>query len=141
MKIIGFNLTKISADRMDEFKSHFSINTTIEFTEIEKTKTDIIPNTDTIKIDFKYSISYLENEKKTVKQGEILFQGFLLLATEKEETRDIIKSWKKKELTGTVKVPLFNFILRKCTGKAMSLEEDINIPHHLAIPQAELKKD
>lgn len=140
MQLIGFNFTKISAEKTPKFKLGSAINTNIEFTDFEKEKIEILKDTEALRVSFKFSISYIESEeKKGVKDGELLFEGNLVLSAAKEESKEMFKSWKKKELPGPVRLFLFNIILKKCSTKALSLEEDIALPYHIPMPQLQAK--
>lgn len=136
MRIIGFNLTKILAEKAQSSSPTQKINTNIEFINLDKEKIDILKDNDVLKISFKFSIFYTESEdKKESKQGEIAFEGNVLLSTNKEESKEALKSWKKKELPSGFKIAMFNVILKKCTTKALFLEEEINLPSHIPFPQ------
>ncbi len=140
MQVIGFNLNKILAE-CSKNSAKTSINTNIEFIEVEKEKIEILKENESIKFSFTFVIKYTDPEKSAEenKQGEIRFEGDLLLSVDNEESKEIIKAWKKKEVLETVKIPLINFILKKCSVKALGLEEDLNLPHHIPFPQ--VRKD
>ena len=54
MQIIGFNLTKVLAERSPDF-TRSAINTNIEFSNVEKEKVDLLKDAEAIKISFKFS--------------------------------------------------------------------------------------
>lgn len=138
MQLVGFNLKKILAQKSPDFQRG-SINTNIEFTEVEKERLDLLKDTDAFKISFVFSITYSETDKaektESKNQGEILFEGDALLSANKEESKELIKSWKKKIMPEQYRIPLINFILKKCSIKALSLEEDLSLPSHIPFPQ------
>lgn len=139
MQIIGFNLTKIAVEKAPDFK-RTAINTSIEFTNIEKEKIDLLKDREALKITFKFSILHGEGDQNNPpKEEEVLgkanFEGIIMLATEKDEAKQIQKSWKKKQVSAQFQVPLYNFILRKCSPKAIALSDDIGLPFHMPIPQ------
>lgn len=136
MQVIGFVFTKIMAERLPTFKKLSGTSLNVEFIELEKEEIALLEKKEPIKITFRASVTY-ENkeEKKPQKEAEILFEGHLILSAEKDESKDILKAWKKKELPNSFKVPLFNIILKRCTVKALQLEEEIGLPTHLPIPQ------
>lgn len=140
MQIIGFNFTKISAEKIEEMQKP-NISTNIEFINIEKEKIDFLKDSEAFKVSFKYGLDY-ENreEKKILKNGEIKFEGRIILSTNKEESKKILKSWKKKEIPNEIKVPLFNLILKKCTPKAVYLQDEINLPSHVPMPRISPKQ-
>jgi len=139
MQIIGFNLSKILAERAENFQRS-PINTNIEFINFEKEKIQFLKEAEGLKVSFKYSIIYGEQEGKG-KQAEVSFEGFIIVSAEKEEIKDIQKSWKKKKIPSKLQMFLYNFILKRCSLKAAILEEDMNIPAHIPIPQVKPKTD
>lgn len=150
MQVIGFNVQKILAERSPEFKKS-NINTNIEFTDIDKEKLDLLKDAEALKFSFVFIITYDDAEKSqeksqdkpqeekskdsSSKQGEIRFEGNILLSATKDEAKDITKSWKKKQIEDNFRIPLINFILKKCSVKALSLEEDLNLPIHIPFPR------
>lgn len=136
MQIIGFNFTRMSAEKQPEFNRGNSHRTNIEFLEIKKEEKSLLNDKDTMSIKYQFSLSYFREEKKKEKTtAEIVLEGSILIATEKNESTDLEKAWKKKAIPQELKLPLFNMILRKCSPKAILLEEEVNLPCHLPIPQ------
>ena len=113
MQIIGFNLSKILAERAENFQRS-PINTNIEFINFEKEKIQFLKEAEGLKVSFKYSIIYGEQEGKG-KQAEVSFEGFIIVSAEKEEIKDIQKSWKKKKIPSKLQMFLYNFILKRCS--------------------------
>ena len=134
MKIIGFNTTRIHGIRAHEIPRS-SINTDILFTNIEKERLDKLKDSEAIKTSFKFSIFFKDPDKKSENQNEVSFEGSLLLALDKEESKEFLKAWKKNQIPPNLALPLYNFILRRCSTKALILQEDVNLPTHLQIPQ------
>ncbi len=145
MQVIGFNFTKISTEKSAEV-IHPNITTNIEFTDVQKEKIDLLKDKEAAAISFKYSLNY-ENtkgekpseDKSGEKSGEVLFEGKIVLSIEAEESKNLQKAWKNKELPNSFKVPLFNLILKKCTPKAISLQDELGLPFHIPMPKLERK--
>ncbi|MEM4259199.1 MAG: hypothetical protein QXS38_00330 [Candidatus Pacearchaeota archaeon] len=140
MRIIGFNFTKVSAERAADFVPGSEINTNIDFIEIEKEETDLAKdNNEAIRVSFQFNVFYRRKEKKEKekgqKNGEISLTGFIILLAPKEEAKELYKYWKKKELPASFKVPIFNFLLKKCSTRALQLEEELNLPLHIPMPR------
>ncbi|MEK6889544.1 MAG: hypothetical protein AABW80_05565 [Nanoarchaeota archaeon] len=141
MKVIGFNFTKVSANRKPQLLKRLVINTNIEFLEIEKEKIEMLKDLDPLKIDFRFSVVYQNQEQanqkkeKEDKDAEVSFDGNIVLSADKEEAKDILKSWKKREVPQTLKISLFNLILKRCSVRALALEEELGLPLHVGIPQ------
>jgi len=140
MRVVGFSFTKISGERTPEPRPNLSMSTDIEFINFEKENVEILRESEAINVSFKFSISYFdkpEKEKKEPKDkyGEIVLAGNIILAAEKEEVKEIMKGWKKKEVDPKYKVPLFNLIIVKCLPKSLQVEEELNLPLHVPVPQ------
>ena len=135
MKIIGFNFTKLNAERTEMKKTPLGVATDIKFLNIEKEeKLDVLKSGDILKVDFSYTVSYQTTETKK-SAASIIIEGFALIAAEKNEVKEILSVWKKKDLSTNFKLFLFNFILRKCTPKALSMESELDLPYHIPIPR------
>lgn len=137
MRVVGFNLTKIAAEKTAE-----SINekptTGIEFVDLVKEKTDLLKDGELIKVTFTHSINYGEEKKK---EGNVFFEGNISLSVTKDESKDIMKNWKKKKLSPSLNLSLFNLILRRCTPKAIFLEDEVGLPIHTPMPKLQPKKE
>src|SRR3989344_7558795 len=132
MKIISLQLTKILAEKKSELKAP-AINNDIRFTNVEKESLEILKDHSLIKLNFTYSLSYTnsssqKDSSEKEKDAEILFEGFFLLSISEEEQKEFEKSWKKKSIPEAHMETLFNAILRRCTAKAVPIQEELNIP-------------
>lgn len=140
MNIIGFSFTKISGQLFPNFKEpSYSMSTNIEFLEVEKEEIAALQGKEAIKINFSYSVNFSPKDKdakgkEQPKLGAVSFEGIILLSSEKEETKEMLKFWKKREVPIQFKVPIFNLILKKCTARALQLEDELGLPAHIPIP-------
>jgi len=140
MQLIGFNLTKISAARAEQ-QQLLNLDTNIEFINLQKQKVEILKESSAIKIEFKYDLVY-RNEDKKKEQSNILFEGQIVFAVSEGEETDLLKSWKKKEIPESIKVHLFNLILKKCSPKAVYLADELSLPSPVPLPKiTSAKKD
>ena len=130
MRIIGFNLASILAERKEKVMEKVQINQNINIKDVTKEKIPISP-TEGLSVKFLFSVDYSEDFAK------IEFNGSVLLLPEKEELKTFLKSWKDKKIPDEFKTPLFNFIMSKCNIKALNLEEELNLPHHVPMPRIE----
>lgn len=139
MQLIGFNLTKISGKREINYKRS-KVNTEIEFTGVEKDKVEMLKDSEAVKISFNFNVSYKE-EDSDEEQGNISFEGIILLSVTKEEAKEFQKEWKKKRVPKSSIVYLYNVILKKCSIIALQLEDDLGLPPHIPFPQVKLPKE
>lgn len=128
MKIVGFNLTKISIERKEKIEGQLNINQDINIKSIEKEKIPISKE-DALKINFNFSINYSGDIAK------LLFEGVVFILPERNELKETLNDWKDKKLNEQIKFPLFNFIMGKCNIKALTLEDDMNLPTHIPMPR------
>tara|TARA_Y100000310_G_C20609016_1_gene777018 strand:- start:44 stop:448 length:405 start_codon:yes stop_codon:yes gene_type:complete len=128
MKIIGFNLTKISIERKEKSEKELKITQNINIIDITKEK-PLISKEEPLNISFKLDIEYGSNFAK------IEFKGNIILLPEKDESKRLLKSWKDKKLSEEFRTPLFNFIMTKCSIKALSLEDEVSLPPHIQLPR------
>ena len=140
MQVIGFQFTKLHAERMPTFsKKSVYRNYHIEFTDLDKESIPFLSQQEGMKLFFTYTLSYGDeekaHEKKENTQGEISFEGFIVISLPEEEMKDFQKSWKKKAIPEEFQLPLSNFILNRCSIKALELGDLINLPSHIPIPQ------
>lgn len=134
MRIIGFNLTKISGNRIDKIEGNLEITQNIDIKEIVEEEIQISKEK-ALKISFSFTINYSNNFAK------IEFDGIVLILPEKNELKNIIKQWNDKKIPEEIRVPLFNFIMQKCNVKALSLEDELNLPTHFQMPRIDAKKE
>ena len=145
MRIIGFNFTKVSAERFPEKAMGPDRSTNIEFQNIDKEDNRIAKDdSEMLRVSFKFSVIYGEKDKKEkdkdASSAEVALSGFIILMAAKEESKELQEAWKKKELSSSFRVPIFNFILKKCSIRALQLEDELNLPLHVPMPQLKIGK-
>src|SRR3989344_4166073 len=108
MQVLGFNFTKILAEKVSKVTK--PPVTSIEFIDLEKEKVDFLKETEAVKISFKYGLLYEGNTKGEAKEeqkeesegenkeGSVLFEGNVIISVNKDELKEITKLWKKKNL-------------------------------------------
>lgn len=132
MRALGFNFTKISVEKLKELKEikeNIKINTGIDILDLKEVEEHILKTKDDlIEAKFVYKINYIPEYAK------LEFEGRIIIATDQKITKNIIKEWKKKKLPEEFRILLFNIILKKISLRALSLEEELNLPLHIPMP-------
>ncbi len=129
MKILGINFIKLNAEKFSTNTSGVKINTHIDLSEIREVKADFFsPKEKVLGIKFTYEIDYDPNFAK-IKLG-----GNILVSTDELKFNQILEGWKEKNLPEDFRLSIFNLILKKSSLKALQLEEELNVPLHLAMP-------
>jgi len=135
MQIIGFNISKINAERLSDINQGTVLNINIEFTDAEKQPAEFIKEGEILKLSFKFEITYSTKEgKKETQNAFIIFEGHLILSDTKEGLKEVLKNYKKKEFSSKIRAFLSNHILRKCSVKAYDLQDQLGLPTHVRIP-------
>ena len=135
MKLIGFNITKISAEKLSNEFNELKIENNIQIEEINSTKADFLKkDEEVLQVLFNYSLNYNPNVAK------LAFSGSIILLVDQKDSKDILKQWENKKISEEIKLPLFNFILRKISIRALELEDELNLPLHMALPSLKPKK-
>ena len=135
MRLVGFNLTKINAEKMLNDFSHLKVDTSINLNSVVENKA--IPekkDTTYLEIIFMYGINYLK------KIAKIEITGRMVVAVDKKTGKEILKNWKKKEMDEKIRLDLFNGILMKANLKALHIEEELGLPPHFRLPVLTLPK-
>jgi len=133
MKIIGFNLNKISIEKKEAFEGQLKINQNIDIKELIEDEIPISTEKP-LKITFNFIINYDPNLAK------IEFEGNIIIIPEKEQLKRFLESWKNKQIPEQDRTPLFNFIMAKCNVKALALEDELNLPLHIPMPRLDPSK-
>lgn len=132
MRIIGFNFTKISIEKLkepSELKEQLKINTQIDVPELTEVKSHLLKTKEEIiGAKFTYGVNYDPDFAK------IELEGRILVAVEPKVAKEIFKQWKKKKMPEDFRLLLFNVVLKKSSLKALYLEEELNLPLHMPMP-------
>jgi len=132
MRIIGFNFTKISIEKLkepSELKEQLKINTQIDVPELTEVKSHLLKTKEEIiGAKFTYGVNYDPGFAK------IELEGRILVAVEPKVAKEIFKQWKKKKMPEDFRLLLFNVVLKKSSLKALYLEEELNLPLHMPMP-------
>ena len=135
MKLIGFNINKISAEKLSSDFKGLKIENNIKIEEITSTKTDFFKkDEEVLQVLFNFNLNYNPNLAK------LAFSGSIILLVDEKDAKKILKQWEDKKISEEIKLPLFNFILRKTSIKALELEDELNIPLHINFPSLKSQK-
>ncbi len=132
MKIIGFNFTKILAEKEGPAGGKVNVSMSINVSNIEKQKLSAIGQ-DVIKAEFNFSIKY-------EKMANLNFKGEIYFTAEEEKLKEVVKKWKDKKVPEDIRVPLYNLILTKCNIRALELEDELGLPTHVPLPKVSNKQ-
>jgi len=136
MRVIGFNFTKISIEKLKEITEVPKVKTEINIPEIKGVKSTILKTKEEIiEAKFEYIVNYEPESAK------INIEGRALLSVDPKIARDILKQWKKKKMPEEFRMLLFNVVMRKSALKALLLEDELNLPLHTPLPSLRRTKE
>jgi len=136
MKIVSFNFTKLSAERLKDSVDEIKINTEVDFPEIKEIKLPHLKIKESlIEAKFEYRVNYDPGLASVVIQGKVLF------AVDEETSKEVLKEWKKKTLPEDFRILLVNVVMKKSTLRALNLCENLGLPAHISLPTLRKSKN
>ena len=135
MAIIGFNFDNILAERMKKLYGNIDIKQKIGITEITMEKLSLNKDEEVLKFNFEFLVDY---EPKFAK---IHIRGHVLSLEDTKRNKEIMDKWKKsKQVDSKMLQDVFNVVVSKCTIKALSISQDINVPPLIPLPKVQPNK-
>ena len=133
MAIVGFNFTKILAEKKTGVKGNVDIKNNVSVKNVETTDLTLgSTKQKALKFSFEFSSDYSPNV------GQILFNGDIIYMNEAAKQDEIMKNWKKnKEVPKDVMSEILNTILMRCNVEALMLSRDINLPPPIPMPKVQ----
>ena len=142
MTIVGFNFTKINAEKKGVPKGKININNNVSIKNVEEKKLSL--SNDKQKV-LSFNFEFLAKYDPNV--GSISINGDVLFMDETKKAKEVMDGWKKdKKLPKEIMPGILNTVLNKCNIQALILSEQINLPPPIPLPklqvaQPEEKKD
>ena len=128
MKIIGSTINKVSAERKKIPEQGMTVKSNIDIKELDSEKLNFTSQPG-LKLDFVFTVMY----EPDVANVEI--KGSVLILDDTDESKTVLKDWKKKKFENPIKIPLFNFIMDKCNLRSLELESELGLPLHISFPR------
>src|SRR3989344_4184041 len=128
MPIVGFNFTKLRAEKKADITPQTRAKSDLRITNLSQENLAIGVSDDVIKFTFDFDISYGD-------AGSALLSGNLLYMDEPKKVKEILSEWKKdSRIDAELMTNVLNNILFKSTVKALSLTQEVNLPPHFKLP-------
>jgi len=140
MKVIGFNLTKISGERFPKYERKTPPTINVDITSIEKDSVEMLKDSEALRILFKHVVFYTKDIKSKDKEAEVSIEGVIVVSASKDEVKDVLKEWKKKQLPDGFRSSIYNLIFQKCTPRTISLQDEIGLPSHIPLPRYQIQQ-
>jgi hypothetical protein len=98
MKLLGFNFTKIQVEKFKDRVDNLKIGTRIDVSDIANARADLIKTKEEIlAIKFSYGLDYEPEYAK------LDLEGNLIISLESKKAKEILKEWKDKKKSITIR--------------------------------------
>ncbi len=136
MAIVGFNFTKVVAERNANVTGKVSINNNVAIKDVEKADLAVGTNDQAgLKFIFEFTSGF------EPKLGNILLNGEVLAIEDVSLVEEILKGWKKdKKVKPELLTPVLNYILTKANVFALILGNEVNLPPLIPLPKVDTNK-
>ena len=134
MAIVGFNFTKILAEKNSGVRGKVDIKNNVSVKNVETAELALGESKEkAIKFSFDFKSEY------SPEIGKIIFAADLMYMNDGPKLDEILKSWKKnKQVPKDVMTEILNTVLMRCNVEALMLSRDVNLPP--PVPMPKLKK-
>jgi len=131
MPVVGFNLEKASVQRNKQLQKGMQSKQNIIVSSItpEEIQLGEKSTRQGLKFSFEYEVLYEPGI------GKVEINGSILYTDDEKKIKEIQKEWdKNKKMSPELTAKVLNTAIMKCTIKALSLSQEVNLPPHLPLP-------
>ena len=134
MSIVGFNFTKISAERKNAVVGTVNINNNISLKDMTEAKLGLAGGTrGALTITFAFKSEYMPDH------ATLLLEGDVLTLVDAKLIPGMLESWSKtKSIPKEIAQQLMNYILDRCNIQALLLAKDLNLPSPVPLPKVQV---
>jgi len=135
MTIVGFNFTKIEAEKRKGRSAKVNISNNVAVKSIEDTDLSLgSEKQKAIKFIFEFVSKYEPDIGSIVLTGEVLF------LEEAKKIQKIQDDWKKnKKIDGALMSVILNTVLSKSNVQALILSQEVNLPSPIPLPKVKME--
>jgi hypothetical protein len=137
MAIVGFNFTKMVAEKTGNPTGKVSIGNNISIENVKQVDINLgAKGSNGLLLNFNYSCNYGPS------LGKINLQGELVTVESAEKVKECIESWKKnKTIDKAIMQQAMAFVLNKCTIQAIIISRDLALPAPVPLPKLDQKNN
>lgn len=132
MAIIGFNFTKIAAQRLSSRSGKIQVTNNIGVRNIESSKFSGDSKRKAVKISFRYDGLY------EPKVARLQFDGDVVLLLPEKNADELVKGWKDGKADAKTLTSAMNHVLERCNVQAIILARDLNLPSPVPLPKVNM---
>jgi hypothetical protein len=137
MTIVGFDFTKIDAEKKAPVKGKININNNVTIKNVEEQNLNLgKEKQNALKFVFEFVSKYDPGI------GIIKLEGNVVYMADSKKIKEIMDGWKKdKKLPKDISTGVLNTVLTKSNVKALILSQDINLPPPIPLPKIQLDQE
>ena len=131
MSVVSFSFDKIVVERKKALEVPLKAKTSIKVTDIKEEELTLAGGRKDLLLRFlfEYFVDYQTNQASVLLGGNVLYSG------KREDLEKVVKEWKKtKKFSPQVSKDVLNHVFMRCNIKALSFEQEVNIPPHIVLP-------
>lgn len=129
MNIVGFNFTKISAERSKAVVGSVRISNNIHLRDVKDAKIGM-GERGAVSISFVFQTQYQPDF------ATIAFEGDVLGLVDQKTASTLVEKWKKdKRLSPEMTQGILNYILDRCAIQALLVSKDLGLPSPVPLPK------
>ncbi len=133
MAIVGFNFTKIEAERLEAAKGKINVSNNVTISKVEEK--NLALGNDKQKV-LAFTFEFTSNYEPKV--GQIKLTGETLFMDDSKKAKEVLDGWKKeKKLPKEIMTGIINAILGKCNIQSLILSEQVNLPAPIPLPRVQ----
>jgi len=131
MAIVGFNFTRINAEKTGDISGKISINNNILITDAKEVDVSLGDSDNNgLLLKFKYVCQY------EPKVGQITLEGDVIALEKADVVKKCVDSWKKdKKIDAALSAQVLSHVLNKSTVESIVLTRDLGLPAPIPMPK------
>jgi len=134
MTIIGFNFTRIIAERAPRASAKLQITNNIALKNVQASPIGADETKSTVRVGFHFESLYQPNIAR------IMLDGDVLLLLEKKIADEFVKGYnEKKQVPVAAMQQALNHVLDRCNIQALLLAKDLNLPSPIPLPKVNVQ--
>ncbi len=129
MKIAGFNFEKIHAEKQNKKVEKVNITSRVNISDVKELQQEAFKSKDGfLYVQFLFALDYNPDV------AQIEFSGHLVLSLDQKQLKNFLKEWENKQIPEEFRNTIYNIIIKKSSIRALTLEEELNLPSHIPFP-------
>ena len=133
MTIVGFDFTRIDAEKKGFVKGKININNNVTIKNVEEQNLNLGKEKQNA---LKFVFEFIAKYDPSI--GSIKLEGNVIYMAEQKKIKEILDGWKKdKKLPKDISTGILNTVLTRCNIQSLILSQNINLPPPIPLPKVQ----